>query len=195
MKKFISIVFILTLTLFVVPSQTYAAWWNPVSWFSKNQQVEEQKQQQNDTLSNTAPELPTANQNSKEVEKPSTVAPSDNIQSSDAKTIDDLKTEVATLKTNLDNLYKAHNNLVNDHNALLKYVNATILSGKNAGTATSNSNLEAMITSLENKLNDVCAQIFSSFGVLSANRCPSPRFIIGGWGTLEDRIRKLEGGY
>lgn len=48
------------------------------------------------------------------------VAPPANTQS-DTKTIESLKAEIATLKTNLDNLYKAHNGLVNKYNELLKY--------------------------------------------------------------------------
>ncbi|MBI2122475.1 MAG: hypothetical protein HYT98_05180 [Candidatus Sungbacteria bacterium] len=180
MKKFILIVFIFTLTLLVAPSQTYAAWWNPLSWFSKNQRIEEQKQPQNATSSNTASE------------PQNIVVPANNPQPSDAKTIEDLRAEVVTLKASLDNLYTAHNNLVNDHNALLKYVNTTISSGKDIGATTNNSNLETKLTNLETKLNDVCAQIFSSFSVLGT-KCPSSRFIIQG--TLESRIKKLEGGY
>jgi len=183
-------VFIFTLTMFVTPSQIYAAWWNPLSWFSKNQQIEDQKQSQNTTSSDAISEPQTANQN--------VVAPV-KTQSSDAKTIEDLKAEVATLKASLDNLYTAHNNLVNDHNALLKYVNTIVVPSKNIGAASDNSNLETKITSLETKitsldkkLDNVCAQIFSSLGGFGT-KCPSSQFIIKD--TLESRIKKLEEGY
>lgn len=179
MKKLILTTLILAFALLVSPSQSYAAWWNPLSWFSKNQQIEERKQPQNTTSSNTVSELQNV------------VAPMKNSQPSNAKTIEDLKAEVAALKASLDNLYTAHSNLVNDHNALLKYVNATISSGKNVGATTNNSNLETKLANLENELRDVCAQIFSSFGVIRT-KCPSSRFFISGKGTLEDRIRKLE---
>lgn len=190
MKKIIPTVLILTFALLASPSQTYAAWWNPASWFSNDIKIEEQKQPQNATSSGTDSKQQTANQNVGAIEKQDVIAPVNNPQSSDTKTIAELKAEVATLKTNLDSLYKAHNGLVEDHNALQKYVNATISSNKNIGTATNNSNLEGRVTDLEGKLNDACSHIFNgSFG----SRCPSATsFSVS---TLEGRIEKLERGF
>jgi len=179
MKKSILTILVLMVALLVFPSQSYAAWWNPLSWFSKNQHIEEQEQSQNTTSSGTVSE------------PKNIITPVNNSQPSNAKTIEDLRAEVTTLKASLDNLYTAHNNLVDSHNELLKYVNATISSGKNAGTAVNNSNLETKFTNLEKKLDDVCAQIFSS--ILFGPKCPSSQFIIKD--TLEGRIKKLEGGY
>lgn len=188
MKKIILTILILAVALLASPSQSYAAWWNPLSWFSTNQHIEEQNKPQDATSSGTASESQTANQDAEAAKKQNVVAPANSTQSSDAKTIEDLKAEVATLKTSLDNLYTAHNNLVNDHNALLKYVNTTISSGKNIGATTNNSNLETKLANLEKELNDVCSQVFSGLGT----RCPSSHLIKD---TLEGRIKKLEGGY
>lgn len=186
MKKLVPSIFIFALVLFVAPSQTYAAWWNPISWFSSGNQIEEQNQSQNATSSNATQETQTANQDVGKVEQKNTPVSSNNTQSSDTKTIEELRTEVATLKASLDNLYTAHN-------ALLKYVNATISSDKSIGATTNNSNLETKVTNLEKKLNDACAQIFSSIGGFGT-KCPSSSSFITG-GTLESRIKKLEGGF
>lgn len=123
------------------------------------------------------------------------VIPMADSQPFDIKTDGDLKVELATLKASLDNLYKAHNNLVNDHNTLLKYVNAMTPSNQGAGVAINSSDLDKRVTNLEKKLNDACILIF---GVSSARPaptigCPSPQFPLKG--VLEDRIKKLEGGY
>ena len=166
MKKLIPTILIFTLVLFAVPNRSYAAWWSPVSWFSKDQQATS-----TDTISITSP--------------------ADNPQNAYAQTIEELRAEVAILKASLDSLYTAHNNLVEDHNALLKYVNATASSGKGVGTATNNSNLETKITSLDKKLDDVCSHIFSSLGGFGS-KCPSSQFNLTG--TLESRIKKLESG-
>lgn len=106
MKKLVSAIFILAFVLFVAPSQSYAAWWDFPSWFSKNQQ-----QPQNATSSDIASESRIVNQGVVKVEQKNALAPSNNTKSSDAKTIEDLRTEVATLKTNLDNLEKRFSNL------------------------------------------------------------------------------------
>jgi len=120
MKK-LTILSILFISLaFLTPMQASAAWWNPVSWFSKSQPAEEREQSPSDNSNSAASEPQTANQNVEATEKLNTVAPVANPQPSDVKTIESLKVEIATLKTNLDNLYKAHNSLVNDHNTLLK---------------------------------------------------------------------------
>ncbi|MFA5773156.1 MAG: hypothetical protein WC908_00590 [Candidatus Paceibacterota bacterium] len=184
MKKIISIVsiiVIITVLSFALPSQTYAVWWNPFSWSSENKQAEEQEQP------------PTTDQNTEETEKQNTIAPFNNIPSSDAETIEALKIEVATLKTSLDNLYKAHNSLVEDHNVLLKYVNATVSPSKSVSVITDNSSLEKKVTDLENKLYNVCRRTFSSLGGLGRDNCPSSGLL--GTEALESRIKKLEGGY
>ena len=106
MKKLVSVTFILAFVLFVAPNQSYAAWWDFPSWFSKNQQ-----QPQNATSSDIVSESQTVNQGDERVEQKNALAPSNNTKSSDAKTIEDLRTEVATLKTNLDNLEKRLSNL------------------------------------------------------------------------------------
>lgn len=118
MKKYISTILIATFIFLSIPAIIHAAWWNPVSWFSKDKQVERQEQPQSPVLG-TAPESQAVNQEDKKLEKINTAAPSTNGQFSDTKMTEDLKTEVATLKASLNNLYKAHNNLVNDYNTLL----------------------------------------------------------------------------
>lgn len=140
MKKLVSITFILAFVLFVAPSQSYAAWWDFPSWFSKNQQ-----QPQKATSSDTTSGSQIVDQGIEKVEQENALAPSNNTKSSDAKTIEDLRAEVATLKTNLDKLYTAHN-------ALLEYTKTIASSGKSVGTATNNSNLEGRIADLENKI-------------------------------------------
>lgn len=166
MKNIHPIIVILIFALFALPNQTNAAWWSPSSWFSKNQQA---------TSTDTT----------------SVVSPLDDPQISNEKTIEKLKVEMATLKSSLDNLYAAHNRLVEDHNALLKYVNAIPLS-KNVGATTNNSSLETKVTNLGKKLDDVCSHIFSNLGGIGT-KCPSSQFNITG--TLESRIKKLEGGF
>ena len=136
MKKIISIVSVITIVAvisFALPNQTYAAWWNPFSWSSKNQQAT--------TSGNTA----------------SGIA---NSQPSDIKTTEYLEIEISALKTSLDNLYKAHDKLVNDHNALLKSVNAAASTGKSVSATTNSSNLETRVAALEKKLNSACGSIF-----------------------------------
>ncbi len=106
MKKLVSVTFILAFVLFVAPSQSYAAWWDFPSWFSKSQQ-----QPQNATSSDIVSESQIVNQGVEKVEQKNALAPSNNTKSSDAKTIEELRTEVATLKTNLDSLEKRFSNL------------------------------------------------------------------------------------
>ena len=113
--KFLVLLFVVTSIALVAPSQTYAAWWNPFSWFSKDKQVEEQKPQTEEAKNNSST---TTNTEIKEEQKKAATITAPQNNSSDAKTIEDLKAEVASLKTNLDRLYKAHADLVNDHNAL-----------------------------------------------------------------------------
>lgn len=106
MKKLVSAIFILAFVLFVAPGQSYAAWWDFPSWFSKNQQ-----QPQNATSSDMASGSQTVDQGVEKVEQKNALAPSNNTKFSDAKTIENLRAEVATLKTNLDNLEKRFSNL------------------------------------------------------------------------------------
>ncbi|MEK6839836.1 MAG: hypothetical protein AABX72_02765 [Nanoarchaeota archaeon] len=182
MKKIVSIIPIIAIIAvisFALPSQTYAAWWNPFSWFSQNKQIEEQGQPQ------------TTNQNIEATENQNTVAPLNNTPSSDAKTIEALKADIVLLTNGMSELLKAHNNLVNEHNALVKSVNA-ISSNKNVGATTNNSALDGRVTDLENKLNNVCRKIFSSLGGFGGN-CPSTAFSVKG--TLEGRVEKLESGF
>jgi len=132
--------------------------------------------------------------------------------------IESLKAEVATLKTNLDNLYKAHNELVVAYNKLSKsndalsqslLQNGAIDSNKltdilsemdrkiaalenkvysiQSGTQT-NTTLLNKITSLDNKLESVCSWIFGGLTI----GCPAVRM---GSQNIEDRIKRLEGGY
>lgn len=108
MKKLVSAIFILTFVLFVAPSQSYAAWWDLSSWFSKNQQ-----QPQNATSSDMASGTQIIDQGVGKVEQKDVLASSNNTKSSDAKTIEDLKAEVATLKTSLDSLEKRLGSLQN----------------------------------------------------------------------------------
>ena len=182
MKKIILIIPIIAVIVvlsFVSPSQTHAAWWNPLSWFSKENQIDEQNQK-------NGQELQTRSVSEE-------IAPDPSNAQSEMSEIENLRAEIATLKNNLDTLYIAHNNLVADHNELLKYTNTIAASNKSSGVTTVSSNLDIRVTDLEKKLNDVCAQIFSSIGGLSPNKCPSPRLFMSG--TLESRIKKLEGGY
>jgi len=161
----------LLVAIILVPQITFASWWNPLSWFSKEKQVEEQKQK----------------------EKTTTIPESETQYTDNIETNVDLKAEVATLKANLDSLYTAHNNLVNDHNALLKYVNVTVSPNKSVGVITDNSSLERKVTDLENKLYNVCRRIFSSLGGLGRDNCPSSGLL--GTEALESRIKKLENGF
>lgn len=97
---------VLAVSIFIVPQIAFAAWWDFPSWFSKNQQ-----QPQNATSSDMTSGSQIVNQDVGKVEQKNAVAPSNNIKSSDAKTIEDLRAEVATLKTNLDSLEKRFSNL------------------------------------------------------------------------------------
>lgn len=162
MKKIISVIYIIVIIAvlsFVLPSQTYAAWWNPLSWFYQNKQT-------SDTY---------------------------DTQPSDVKTIEDLKTEVATLKASLGTIYDALRDIQTAHNNLVKSVNAIVSSNKNINTATNNSNLDGRVIDLESKLYNVCRQVFSSLGGFGRDNCPSTGLI--GKEALESRIKKLEGGY
>lgn len=110
--KRLTAVSILAISLaFTAPMQASAAWWNLTSWFAKNQQVEEQKQSQNATSSDMTSGSQIVDQSVGKVEQKDALAPLNNTKSSDAKTIEDLRAEVATLKTSLDNLEKRFNGL------------------------------------------------------------------------------------
>src|SRR3989344_1495954 len=113
MKKLVITTLIFAFIVLLSPNQSYAAWWNPLSWFSRDKetQVQEQKPTQE-----TAP-----------ISEPRTQ------DTDNSKTIEELRAEVATLKASLDNLYAAHTNLVNDHNALLEYTKTIAASNKSAG--------------------------------------------------------------
>lgn len=214
MKKLVSSIFIFALVLFVAPSQTYAVWWNPISWFSSESQIEEQNQSQNATSSDTVSKSQTADQNVGAVEQQNTPVPLSNIQSSDAQTVKDLKADIVLLTNALSELLKAHNNLVNSHNALSKSVNATVSSNKNVGATTNNSNLEIKVTSLTTRV----TELERKTGLLSENIFSTSQsdkeisvlegkvedicggvFTFGcsprGYPSLEDRIEKLERAY
>lgn len=212
MKKLVSIVFILTFFLLIVPSQSYAAWWNPISWFSKENQNEEQKQTEEVTTS----ELQIQEVNNKSVKEESPVVSETNPQS-EVKMIEVLKAEITTLKTSLDSLYKAHNNLVNDHNDLLKHT--TDLEKRYSGlqnqpttnnispdtlrriselerkagllfdaTTESDNTSNNKLNALETNINNICRWMFGSLNCPSLN--PDPLFR-----TIDNRLKKLEGGY
>ncbi len=185
---------------FALPNQADAAWWNPFSWFNKNQNLTQPKQEekQSDEIKKEAGQQ-TPEQQTEVTAQQNTIAPVTTPQpSSDTKTIEDLENEITTLKANLDNLYAAHNRLVNDHNALLEYTKSIAASKPSSGD--SNSDLEKKVSilnltveELSNKLTSVCRQVFSSSIGTPSQICPSSLPI--GASTLESRIKKLEGGY
>lgn len=208
MKKIITLIFVIA---FVLPSQAFAVWWNPASWFSSNENTEVQVAPTGTTTSIEVREPQTAAQDNEVSKKPQVITPVASLQTSDAKTIEDLKMEVATLKVSLDNLYKAHSGLVDKHNELLEYTKGIATSNNSVGIKSDSSLLETRVAALERKvaaqnsssittseleerLNDVCALIFSRGLMASTNRCPSYSGFLGS-GTLEERIKKLEGGY
>lgn len=206
MKKLILIVFILMLTLLMMPSQTYAAWWNPISWFLKEKSSEVQPQ--NDTGNNAIQESQIINTNIEEAGEQSLVTPSKNSVPAEAKSIEVLRAEVVTLKTNLDNLYKAHSGLVNDHNALLKYTTDlekrfSTLQNQPAANNVS-SDILYRVSELERKTKLTSEELYGTgiTGGLNSkveNICNllfdlgCPRIGIGG--SLDSRIKKLERGY
>jgi len=185
---------------FTIPSQAHAAWWNPLSWLSKNQGIEQPKQEKQNEADKEITKQQTLKQKTEVAAEQNAVAPTTTSQPlSDTKMIEDLKSEIATLKNSLDNLYAAHNRLVNDHNALLEYTKS-IVASKLPSSGGSNSVLEKKVSvlnltieELSNKLTSVCRQTFSSSIGTPSQVCPSS-LPIGG-STLESRIRKLEGGY
>ncbi|MFA5997704.1 MAG: hypothetical protein WC791_04455 [Candidatus Paceibacterota bacterium] len=153
-----------------VPQIALASWWNPFSWNSNGQKTEDYAQPQN-ILGKTS-----INENTE--------------TSSVEKTNGDLKAEITALRASFDNLQKAHDTLANNYEVLLKHVNSA--SPSKDLTTVSNSDLGGRVTDLEKKLTYVCDRVFiHTLGFLSG--CPSP----GGLNkkTLEDRIKKLEGGY
>jgi len=169
MKQTLLTVAIISVISFVMPAHVYATWWNPSSWHLNRQQAGVQKESQN---------------------IPSDI-PGDGSKSFNVKTNEDLKAEISTLKSSLDDLYKAHNRLVDDHNSLLKYVDSIVSPSSNL-TVDTNHILGSKVADLEKSLNYVCGKIFSH--PLSFNgKCPAPGGITGK--ILEDRIKKLEGGY
>lgn len=181
MKKSLTILSILFISLaFVAPMQVSAAWWNPISWFSKSQPVEEREKSPSDNSNSTASESQTVNQNVEAMEKPNTVTPVVNSQPSDVKTIESLKSEITTLKTNLDNLYKAHNSLVNDHNTLLK----------------STTDLEKRFSTLQNQpaANNVSSDILYRVSELERKAKLTSEELYGNGigGGLNLRVSKLE---
>ncbi len=184
MKKLTLIVTVLTLAFLVSSAQANAAWWNPLSWFSGVNQVKE-REQQVDTPATSDSQIRDADSKTQDQSAP-------NVQSG-TNEIEELKEEISTLKASLDNLYKSHNELVAKYNELLQYTNYIAASSKSVGVTSISSDLDTRVTDVEKKLNNVCAQIFSSIGGLSTNKCPSSQFIIRE--TLESRIKKLEGGY
>jgi len=105
-NRFLQILFIFVFALLVAPSQSHAAWWNFPSWFSENQQ-----QQLSATSSDIVSGVQAVNQGVVKTGKKEVISPLNNSKSSDAKTIEDLRVEVATLKTSLDNLEKRFSDL------------------------------------------------------------------------------------
>jgi len=184
MKKYLSV---LILAVFIIPSIALASWWNPISWFSNDDQVGERKQQ----LPTTTPESQIQNTNTETTKEQQQLTPVANTQS-EIKTIEELQTEVATLKANLDNLYKAHNDLVQDFKGLIGITTAfrnEIQNIKNTKTNnTLSPDISSRVSELEKKLNTVCDNAFSNlFG-----GCPSSSLLSE---SLESRIEKLERTY
>lgn len=99
------------IAILLIPQVALAAWWNPISWFLSENQIEEQNQSQNTTSSDIASGSQIVDQGVEKVEQKNALAPSNSTKSSDAKTIENLRAEVATLKTNLDSLEKRFSNL------------------------------------------------------------------------------------
>ncbi|GEM_PF-1823041 len=154
MKKIISIIPIISIIAiisFAPPSQTYAAWWNPLSWFSQSKQVEEQ-QPQSAASSNAALKPQTVSENVEAAERQKLVTPLNNTQPSDAKTIEALKAEVATLKSSLDNLYKAHNELLKYTTEIVAVIRGEI---KNTPQTPIGSTLETKVTSLNTRVTEL----------------------------------------
>lgn len=217
MKKLVSVTFILAFVLFVAPNQSYAAWWDFPSWFSKNQQ-----QPQNATSSDMASESQIVNQDVEKVEQKNALAPSNNAKSSDAKTIEELRAEVATLKINLDNLENRFNNLqkntaiqptsggtdVSQRIATLERksdaLTNLILDGDTSRifkleqrvnalssistSVGSNNTVDRKLSDLESTLDKLCSWTIGS-SVLSG--CP----LFGPTFSIDQRLEKLERGY
>jgi len=200
MKKIISIIPIIAIIAvisFALPNQAYAAWWNPFSWFSQNEQIEKQGQTQSINSSNTAPELQTASQDVGETEQQNAPVPLSNTQSSDTKTIKDLQADIVLLTNGLSELLKAHNNLVNNHNELtqdFKSILQVTAAFRNELKDFEGNNLESRTTSLENKIENVCNMAFTHTitPLPGVSWCPSGSFFQE---SLESRIKKLERGY
>lgn len=173
MKKLVLTILILTFVLLTSPNQSYAAWWNPLSWFASKEQVKEQKADEQKSKEEIA------------------ITPPPQTQTNNSDTSENLRAEVATLKVNLDSLYKAHNELLKYTTEIVAVIRSEI---KNTPQAPVGNNLETRVMSLEEKLENACAKIFSAKLIgAGATRCPSSRFPIKE--SLESRIKKLEGGY
>ena len=193
--KFIVAMLLLVSVATVAPTMIYAAWWNPLSWFNKEKPADEQKPNMGEVKDTNQESQPTDTTKT-EKDTANIVVPPSN--SRDAKTIEGLRAEIATLKASLDSLYTAHNNLVKDHNTLLEYTKSIAAIKPSSGG--SNGDLEKKVLSLNltveelgNKLTRVCRQIFSSSIGTPSQICPTSLPI--GASTLENRIKKLEGGY
>ncbi len=212
-RVFVSL-FIVGFLAFTAPSTTYAAWWNPLDWFSKTETTREQPLPQRDEQQSNIPaesvEVSTKTDTpAPTVAQQPVAAPIVN-DSQNAETITALRAEVATLKASLDNLYAAHSGLVNDHNALLEYTKS-IAAQKTPTTVVQQvdtSAIERRVSELERKaklvsdelygggssnvestLNSICAWVFGS-SIISG--CPSSN--PNGIGSIDSRLEKLERG-
>lgn len=200
MKKIASTTFILAFVLFVAPNQSYAAWWDFPSWLSKNQQ-----QLQNTTSSDIAPEAQIVDQNIEKVEHKNVLAPSNNTKSSDAKTIEDLRSEVATLKTSLNNLERRFSDLqkstaiqpasgeldisqrvttLEDRMDALSNLGQKITTLTSLSSNVNNTVIDRRLDNLESTLNKLCSWL----GAPLLSGCPS----LFPTSSIEGRLKILE---
>lgn len=212
MNKYILTISIIAVTLFIIPSQTSAKWWNPVSWFEKQTIVTEQN---TESLS----------EDINQIKQPQTEVVT-NVVIEDTS-VEALKAEIASLRNDFNNLYTEYNKLVKKYDTLLKNsdgvldLNLRIINlenkindgsvSNNSKTQTDTSNfdfrvkkLEAQInggslnggteggmiglntrvTDLEKKIESICTWIFSSWGCPTSNPSTS--------GSINDRLKRLE---
>jgi len=177
MKKIILVLTIIMLLSF--STQTQAAWYD---WFwgvKKEASVETKNQSEpKPGVIQVTPEKP---EPTLDTQKPTSE-------------IESLKTEIATLKVSLENLDKAHNRLVEDFKTLLQVTVSFRNELKNTSQAPTGNNFESKITSLENKVENICRRVFSSMiaPLPGGTNCPSGVFLQE---SFETRIKKLEGGF
>ena len=177
MKK---IILALTIIMFLsFSTQTQAAWYDWFLGVKKEASVETKNQGE------PKPSVIQTTQKKSET-TPDTQKPAAETES--------LKAEVATLKVNLDKLYKAHNGLVEDFKTLLQVTASFRNELKNTSQAPVGSDPESKITSLENKVENICRRVFSNTiaPLPGGTSCPSGAFLQE---SFETRIKKLESGY